>query len=279
MKVRKVINNNVVSSTDDDHNEVVVMGKGIGFQKREGDLIQDSIIEKIFILNDKNILSKLENLFKDIPEKYLEITDEIIQYAQSQYGLSLREHAYLSLTDHIAIAVERIKSGIKIENVMLSDIKCFYKNEYEIGLKALEIIDREMGVILPDDEAGFIALHVLNASLDQINANNLETIKISHEILNIVNDFYKLSLDKESIHYYRFANHVNYLVKRLFSQSEEVESDDILYETVRKNFTREFECANLIKRRIYENYGISISKEELGYLIINLRALLKNINV
>jgi beta-glucoside operon transcriptional antiterminator len=106
---------------------------------------------------------------------------------------------------------------------MLSDIKCFYKNEYEIGLKALEIIDREMGVILPDDEAGFIALHVLNASLDQINANNLETIKISHEILSIVNDFYKLSLDKESIHYYRFANHVNYLVKRLFSQSEEVE--------------------------------------------------------
>lgn len=276
MKVRKVLNNNVVSSTNDNHNEVIVMGKGIGFQKKEGDLIQDSLIEKIFILNDKNILSSLERLFKDIPEKYLEIADEIVQYAQSQYGLSLRENVYLSLTDHIGFAVERIKNGVEITNVMLSDIKCFYKNEYEIGLKALEIINREMRVILPDDEAGFIALHVLNASLDQTGANNLETVRISHEILDIVKDFYKLSIDRESIHYYRFANHVNYLAKRLFSQFEEIESDDILYETARKSFPSEFKCANLIKRSIYESYGISISKEELGYLIINLRALLKN---
>jgi beta-glucoside operon transcriptional antiterminator len=142
----------------------------------------------------------------------------------------------------------------------------------------LNIIEQETGVILPDDEAGFIALHVLNASLGQVNTDNLETIKISHEILSIVNEFYDLSLDKESIHYYRFANHVNYLVKRLFSQSEEVESDDILYETARKNFKKEFECANLIKKRIYEDFEISIPREELGYLIINLRALLKNIN-
>ena len=278
MKVRKVLNNNVVSSTNADHNEVIVMGKGIGYQKKIGDLIQDSMIEKIFILNDKSILPKLENLFKDIPEKYLEISDEIIQYARSQYGLSLSEHAYLSLTDHIAMAVERIKTGLEIRNVMLSDIKFFYKDEYQVGLKALRIIEQETGVALPDDEAGFIALHVLNASLDQVNTNNLETIKISHEILSIVNEFYDLSLDKESIHYYRFANHVNYLVKRLFSQSEDVESDDILYETARKNFVKEFECANLIKKRIYEDYEIAIPREELGYLIINLRAMLKNTN-
>ncbi len=275
MKVQKVLNNNVVSSTNDDHNEVIVMGKGIGFQKKKGDLIQDSLIEKIFSLKDKDIISKLEGLFKDIPEKYLGITDEIIQFAQSQYGLSLRENIYLSLTDHIGYTVERIKSGMEITNVMLSDIKCFYKDEYEIGLKALEVIKREVGVILPEDEAGFIALHILNASMDQTSANNLKTIRISHEILDIVKDFYKLNLDSESIHYFRFANHVNYLAKRLFSQSEEIESDDILYETARKNFPNEFKCANLIKRHIFKDYGISISREELGYLIINLRALLK----
>ncbi len=275
MKVQKVLNNNVVSSTNDNHNEVIVMGKGIGFQKKEGDLIQDSLIEKIFILNDKNILLKLERLLKYSRRIFRNI-NEIIQYAQSQYGLSIRENAYLSLTDHIGFAVERMKCGMEITNVMLSDIKCFYKNEYEIGLKALEIINREVGVILPDDEAGFIALHILNSSLDQIGVNNLEAAKISHEILAIVNDFYKLSLDRESIKYYRFANHVNYLAKRLFNQSEDIESDDILYETVRKSFPNEFKCANLIKRRIYDDYGISISREELGYLIINLRALLKN---
>ena len=276
MIVHKVLNNNVVSSTNDDHNEVIVMGRGIGFQKKIGDLIEDSLIEKIFILNDKDIVSKLEKLFKDIPEEYLEISDEIVQYARNKYDISLRENIYLSLTDHIGVAVARIRNGMEISNVMLSDIKCFYKNEYEIGLKALEIIDRKMSVVLPDDEAGFIALHILNASQDQMGADNLDALRISHDILNIVSDYYKLSLDKESIHYYRFANHVNYLAKRLFSQIEVVESDDILYETARKNFQNEFNCAGLIKDHIYEEYGISISREELGYLMINLRALLKS---
>jgi beta-glucoside operon transcriptional antiterminator len=277
MKVQKVLNNNVVSSTNEDHNEVIVMGKGIGFQKRIGDLIENSLIEKIFILNDKNIVSKLEKLFKDVPEIYLEITDEIIQYAKNQYGLSLRENAYLSLTDHIGMAVERIKNGMEINNAMLSEIKYFYKAEYEIGVKAVEIIDREIGVLLPDDEAGFIALHILNASLDQTGSSNIEGIRIAHDILDIVKAFYHLDLDTESVHYYRFANHVNYLTKRLFTQTEETESDDFLYDTIRKNYPNEFKCANQIRDRIFEKYGISISKEELGYLMINLRALLKNL--
>lgn len=279
MRVQKVLNNNVVASMNDNQDEIIVMGKGIGFQKRKGDLIQNALVEKVFVLNDKNVISKLEKLFMDIPEEYLEISDEIVQYARNKFNLSLRDNIYLSLTDHIGFAVERIKGGMDITNVMLPDIKCFYKNEFEIGLKALEIINREVGIVLPEDEAGFIALHVINASIDQSGENNLKTIRISSEILGIVNDFYKLDLDRESIHYYRFANHVNYLAKRLYNLPEETESDDVLYETARKNYKREFECANLIQAQIYEDHGISISKEELGYLIVNLRALLKNIQI
>lgn len=275
MRVQKVFNNNVVSSTNDRNNEVIVLGKGIGFQKKVGDLIDDHLVEKIFVLNEPSILSKLENLFKDIPEKYLEISDEIIQYARDQYNLDLKENIYLTLMDHIGLAVERTRDGLIISNVMLSDIKCFYKNEYEIGLKALEIINREMGIMLPDDEAGFIALHILDASLHQTGTSNLESIRLSHDILNIVKEFYHIEIDEQSLRYYRFANHVNYLAKRLFSQFDETESDDILYKTAKINFPQEYKCVKLIKKHTLEKFGISIPKEELGYLMINLRALFK----
>lgn len=276
MRVQKVFNNNVVSSMNDRNNEVIVLGKGIGFQKKVGDLIDAHLIEKVFVLNEPSVLSRLENLIKDIPEKYLAISDEIIQYARNQHGLDLKENIYLSLMDHIGLAVERIRNGLVISNVMLSDIKCFYKNEYEIGLKALEIIDREMGIMLPDDEAGFIALHILDASSHQTGTNNLESIRLSHDILDIVKEFYHEEIDEQSLRYYRFANHVNYLTKRLFSQFEDIESDDILYKTARINFPQEYQCVMLIKKHTLEKFGISIPKEELGYLMINLKALFKN---
>jgi len=278
MRVQKVLNNNVVSSVNGHSDEIIVMGKGVGFQKKTGDLIEDTLVEKIFILNDTSVISKLERLIKDIPEEYLEISDQIIQYARSHYNISLRENIYLSLTDHIGIAVDRLGRGIEVPNVMLPDIKYFYKNEYEIGLKALEIINEKMRVVLPEDEAGFIALHILNSSLNQTGTDNLKEIRISHDILNAVKEFYDLNVDEESITYYRFANHVNYLSKRLLNSSDNPKADDILYKITKKSFPIEFKLANQIKKQISGEYGIHISKEDLGLLIVNLRALIKNTN-
>jgi beta-glucoside operon transcriptional antiterminator len=278
MRVQKVLNNNLVSSTNDRNEEVIILGRGIGFQKKVGDLINAHLVEKIFVLNEPHVLSKLEKLIKDIPEKYLAISDEIIQYARDEFDLYLRESLYLTLMDHIYLAVDRIKKGIIISNVMLSDVKCFYKNEYEIGLKALEIINRELDIMLPDDEAGFIALHVIDASLHQTGTNNIESMRLSHDILDIVKEFYNIEIDEQSMRYFRFANHVNYLAKRLLSHAEDTESDDIIYKTARINFPQEYLCVKTIKKHILEKYGISIPQEELGYLMVNLRALLKNKN-
>ena len=42
MKILKVINNNVVSACDDKGKEIVVMGKGLGFGKKNGDILDES---------------------------------------------------------------------------------------------------------------------------------------------------------------------------------------------------------------------------------------------
>lgn len=39
MKVIKVLNNSLVLTADDDNREVIVMGKGIGFNSKTGDEI------------------------------------------------------------------------------------------------------------------------------------------------------------------------------------------------------------------------------------------------
>ena len=41
MKILKIINNNVVSACDEKGKEIVVMGKGLGFGKKSGDILDE----------------------------------------------------------------------------------------------------------------------------------------------------------------------------------------------------------------------------------------------
>ena len=53
MIIEGIINNNVVSSKDDDGKEVVVMGKGIGFGKKKGDILKEADADKICKIEDE----------------------------------------------------------------------------------------------------------------------------------------------------------------------------------------------------------------------------------
>lgn len=54
MIINKVINNNVLSTHDENNREIVLMGKGIGFQKKVGDEVAEDKIEKKFVLDSED---------------------------------------------------------------------------------------------------------------------------------------------------------------------------------------------------------------------------------
>ncbi len=110
MKVLKVINNNVISSMDESNKEVVVMGKGIGFQKKTGDQIEQEKIEKIFHLSAEN-RTQFEMLVADMPYDHMYLAKEIIQYASQSLKTKLNKNIYITLTDHLNFAIERKKQG------------------------------------------------------------------------------------------------------------------------------------------------------------------------
>lgn len=53
MKVEKIINNNIVRSTNDVGQEVLVMGCGIGFKKVVGDVIDQSKLVLLLMMELK----------------------------------------------------------------------------------------------------------------------------------------------------------------------------------------------------------------------------------
>ena len=53
-------------------------------------------------------------------------------------GRRLSENIYITLTDHICFAVERLRTGTAYSNQLLWEITNFYPTEFAMGIQALE---------------------------------------------------------------------------------------------------------------------------------------------
>ncbi len=271
MKIAKVYNNNVISAFNEKNEELVVMGRGLAFQKKPGDFIEEDKIEKIFALKNNDMSEKFKTLLYEVPIEYMEVTEDIIKIAKSRLGRNLNDSIYISLTDHIHFAVERNAKGYDIKNALLWEIKRFYKQEFVIGMEALKIIQEKLGVLLPEDEASFIAMHIVNAELNQEMPNVANITKVMQDILNIVKYHFKIDFDEESLNYFRFITHLKFFAQRLYTKTSIEDDDPFLFETVREKHKAAFECTEKINEYIENQFDYSLTNNEKLYLIIHIQ--------
>ncbi|MFB9759209.1 PRD domain-containing protein [Ectobacillus funiculus] len=270
MKIAKVINNNVISVFNDQNEELVIMGRGLAFQKKPGDPVDEERIEKVFSLKNKDISEKFKTLLYEIPMEYMEVSEEIIQSAKMRLSRELNDSIYVSLTDHIHFAIERNKKGMDIKNALLWEIKRLYKDEFSIGKEALTKIEAKLGIVLPEDEAGFIAMHIVNAELNEEMPNIVNITKVMQDILNIVKYHFKIQFDEESLNYYRFVTHLKFFAQRLFGKTYMEDQDDFLFEAVKNKHKEAFECTQKINEYIKKQHAYELTNEEMLYLTIHI---------
>ncbi len=270
MFYKKRLNNNAVVAVDSSGNEQILTGCGLGFKIKIGEIVDESKVEKIFTLKDTTANQRLQELLKTLPVEYISVAEEIVAYAQQSIE-KVNESAIVSLSDHIYMAVERKKQGITVKNMMLWDIKKFYRDEFLIGEYALNLIQQKVGVQLDEDEAGFIALHIVNAQLDLHLKSVQKITKLMQEIETIVRMTFAINLDVNSVYYYRFITHLKFFAERLFS-GKIYEGDDIdnMLEIVCKKYPKAYECVDKIAAFVAKKYAYDLSNEELLYLTIHI---------
>lgn len=273
MIIQRILNNNVVIIFDEDGEERVVCGKGIAFKKKIGDEIQEDLVNKIFILYNQDVNKKFQDILTDIPLEHIKIADEIVKYAKIQLGTELNDMILISLSDHIYQAMERFLEGICLSNELLWEIKRFYEVEYKIGCKALDMIEEKFKIRFPEDEAGSIALHIVNAEIkDNDMTNMFEITKIIREISDIVKYYFAIEFNTSSVYYYRFITHLKFFVKRVISgkQNETDEADDSLYDIVKEKYNNSYACIEKISGFIERKHHYVLTKEEKLYLMIHI---------
>lgn len=277
MKIIRVLNNNSIVAQDDNHQELVLLGAGLGFQKVKGDLVDESKIEKKFAPTNRQFANQFMELVNSIPLDFIMYSQQIIEEAKTIFGKKLADTIYLSLPDHIANAVDNMKKGVTIRNPLLWDVKRFYKDEFAIGEYGRKIIQEKTGVLLPVDEAAYIALHFVNAEIDGGKDSAIEVTKIMQEISNIVKDFFQIEYNEESLNYYRYITHLKFFAQRILNHSNYPEGDEDLLNIVIQKHNKEYECVLEITDFLEEKFGYTLGSDERLYLTVHIARVVKGI--
>ena len=275
MRIKKVINNNILCVVDDKGSEMIVTGRGLGFKRKMGERIDPALFEKTYHMEGKAEQRKLRELVAQIPIEHLKLTQDMIEYIKTQISSPLNESLLITLADHISFAIKRKEEGIEFTNPLQGAIMSYYPTEYHLGQHCLRIIREETQADLNPSEAAFIALHIVNAELNTSMSVMYDITKLIEGALEVVEYFYQKTFDRESLDFNRFVVHLRYFAQRLFqaapSQADEYDTD--FQEMVIRSCKQHYKCAQCVGEYIRNAYHKEISDAELIYLTIHLKRI------
>ncbi|WP_240666566.1 glucose PTS transporter transcription antiterminator GlcT [Longirhabdus pacifica] len=272
VKVKKILNNNVIIAEHEKFSEVVLIGNGIGFAKKKGDPIPQSTVEKMFALTNAKQQEQYKKLLPFIDEKMIEVMNDIIDLISSKMSVSLSEHIHISLTDHISFAIKRLQQGMGIKNPFLQETKLLYPKEYEVASDVITLLNNTLEITFPEGEIGFIALHihsaVTNKPLSEINQHS----ELISRLIQIVEKEFKFKVDRNSIHYVRLIRHLYYTVDRA-KNAEQVNEPDKLKILLKNEYPLCYNTAWKMVKVMEQFLKKPVFEAEVVYLTMHLLRL------
>ena len=275
LRIKKVINNNILCIVDGKGNEMIVTGKGLGFKRKVGERVDPALFEKTYHMEDKGEQRKLRELCEQIPLEHLRLTQDLIEYIKTQITTPLNESLLITLADHISFAIKRKEEGIEFTNPLQGPIMSYYPTEYHLGQHCLRVIREETQTDLNPAEAAFIAMHIVNAELNTSMTVMYDITKLIEGTLEVVEYYYQTAFDRESLDFNRFVVHLRYFAQRLFQAAprhpDEYDAD--FQEMIIRSCKKHYKCAQCIGEYIQNAYQKEVSGEELIYLTIHLKRI------
>ena len=253
--------------------EIVIMGSGIGFGRKKGESVDEIRIEKIFRMENEEALAKFKNLLAKLPMEHIQVSNEIISYAKASLGAELNENVYITLTDHISFALERYKEGMLFPNALHNEIKRFYTAEYQVGVQALKLIREKTGIVLPDDEASSIALHLVNAEFNLKVRDAWKMTNMIGRMLEVITGEYPV-LTEESLEKDWFMSELKFVAHRsLMLKPLKEKGDEKLTAFLEENCPKAVKTAKLAATALEQEYDCRITEEEQLYLAVYIKRI------
>lgn len=269
-EVIKIFNNNVILAKQNKQ-EMILVGKGIGFGKKSGDDIQanPATLEKVFHeLQSSNSLSYLDMIPK-YNKEIVGVSEEIIAKAESMLG-SLSPNIHVALVDHITFAVDRMNMKLPIENPFTEEITLLYQEEYEVAELAATLLEDRIDVSIGDDEKGFIALHLHSARTNKTIRETMRDTRLFKACTDLIIEEVGNKYHNKG---YVYQSFIPGLKATLSLCRRKKDIDNPLKADIKLKLHESYTIAKRISELIKDEKDLFLSEDMIAYMAIDIERI------
>lgn len=225
--------------------------------------------EDVKEVNDLN-----DELFNLIDYKTISVTARALNNFKKTMNYPIYDKIYVELCVHIALAIKRLENHqeIRLDNFTLGKLK--KRKEYKFAKIITDYIEKETGIKIPEDEIGYITLHLGGLKDDKsvLNIQKEKVISAADKIIKEVSMLSNLNFEKDLILKNDLRAHMVYSLNLL--ESGHKIRNPMLSE-IKTQYKNVYDKCKEALDILGKNLGMEISDDEIGYICIHFAAAIE----
>ncbi|MDK6806621.1 transcription antiterminator BglG [Corynebacterium sp. HMSC062E11] len=270
MQLLRVFNNNVVLARRGAE-DVIVTGRGIGFQAHPGTEVDPAKVVKVFVPDSGRDPDHLAAMIAGIPGEYVQLVIDAMHSVDMSEALRSKLTLVVAIADHIHGAVNR---GNAVSYPLEAEVRHLYAEDFALAQQLLTAINGGLHKPLAPDEAVAITLHLVNAGFAVGDLSGTYRMTgLIQQILAVIGSHIDTELNSEDISVARFITHLRYLFVRM-AEHQQLDSDDRQVATaISARYPDAVETAQMVANLIELRLDSALTPDEVSYLTLHIARL------
>jgi beta-glucoside operon transcriptional antiterminator len=271
VEVLRVFNNNVVLARAADRGEVILTGRGLGFQAKPGQQVDETKVVRVFVPEDGRNADNFGALVAAIPPEHLALADQALDIARGGLRGPLNSTTVVALADHLSFAIKRLRQGLNIEYPLRAEVAHLYPDELRMAQQIVDFVNGRLEESLPRDEAVAVALHLVNAGFASGDLSyTYQMTGVFAQLFEVLEQAYGRSFDRETVNAARFITHLRYFFVRAHTGRQLAEGATGLGSAIREAYPEAFGTALKLQAVLELRLGQPLTEDEVTYLTLHV---------
>lgn len=272
--IKRVYNNNVLLTELPDGSEMVLVGKGIGFTHKNGQLIDPEIADQRFVPDGSYSVGHVAGVLSDAPLEQIELVQEIMVLAQDELNLEPRQSLLVPILDHLAFAVVRAREGIKVDFPLRWEVAQLYPAEGKLGRSVVQLVNQRLGVQLQGEEWVAFALHFVNQQWGKGDfSKTVSMTETIARVFSLLSVRWQQNVDENALSAARFVTHLRYLFARSAEATAAATIKVDVLASVRQAYPEAADAALEVAKLIGSALNRELGADEVSYLALHTSRL------